>query len=552
MNTLAGFGDTLAGCVGALGGNPAEMLAAMAGGMNLIKNFNPLALLGIKLPNFDINLLNPVAQAWQLGGSMVPGAPNRVSSTPDVAGLLAKIFSSAATIGSIMSDFGFGKSEVDQADLAKRIPDPELPGPNGIEVGADGFKHMFNMIAAGAELMAIVHTAAQNAVAMTDAATAMSSIGPGATESQGKAALKKIIKSSQVSSMSCNGVLNEHLDDDSLSSAAKFHFMCKQMGQEDLHDEEALNPAGPAGDTAAGEQAMVNKIKAVLNVSGGQPHSVAKIAEKNKGGAKGNVLSPSIEDVVDDLPFTAMPDLYYDPTYRTFLQNFADATYTPNPGELRDLGMLLLLQSVEQKALFDTLKMTENVITDIENNPIRRQAHMGVLEKANAAGVANQSPYTYLAFGVVLTEGKPLTWIVEQFLRHHGDIRPLAEWMRDLQDIDFNTPIPLNLTDPEGVFSERDAAFESDLFTIANRDDASSTVLFMRQAADRYGHAMGYEFFVALAVQVLMTRMRNMIDADKTPEEVAEVAAVAKEMSEFLTHKAGIEELLAGLTEVEE
>lgn len=305
---LAGLGKSLKAC-----GEPLKELAAFAEGASsalngldtgtqeLISNLGKwLAEQMVKIPGVSatpegLNIQidpNPLAQIRKSVVSMVDDNPPRPPMTPDIMGLLAQLFGAAASFQFNAAKFGFGGSDIDKLDLLKRFDN--TANQRKAMAGAGPFKHLKNQKKVISEALKIAKTSAATTQVFITAAREIEKLGYDVSEEDAKNALEAIVESTQTLAVMDNAVLNENLEESSMSPIARGFYNCKSSKGNDIHSDELNHPTG--GDKTnptAITEALNQDLADIINTSVGLPNSVIQIAEEIRKTGRGTNTTPA-------------------------------------------------------------------------------------------------------------------------------------------------------------------------------------------------------------------------------------------------------------------
>jgi hypothetical protein len=313
-------------------------------------------------------------------------------------------------------------------------------------------------------------------------------------------------------------------------------------------DDPALNP--PTQEQL--EKDFLNTFSGGTGAAG-LPNSVATVGGANNpwGTADGSVLVPgtdgkipvvTVDQVFDGLPGSVLP-LDLTGEHRQLLAGYAVIN---GLDDFESLPILLLLKDQTGRSQFDRLKYLSALLEAQRLEPLMKRAHASLLTKTNNQGLRVDSPYTWLAEGLSLIgEYSLLTW-VEKFLLHDDtfDMRPIAAWWEQAQQIDFSTPIASGLTTDE--YNAAQISYTYLNLYAADALTNSELVLWLRIRADDTGGLAGYEFYLMTAVLTLIKRASAEILADG---DFVTVGKAAKVLADRLTHQELVDGLLDGLYE---
>lgn len=497
------------------------MSKALSGGMLWIKSLMPETA----VPNpFDPER---AANESQDGANKLQ--PPRPPVLPDEAAILGFLTMSATMIGfgaSIVTKlFKIGAGKVAEGALSRMSLDGEPVVPSA-------GRTMSNLAGATVEIVSHVKStddiikdcnslagAAQTAGTSNDPAALAAALAAGAN------ALARSIGS-------VNLAVNENLENP--SQTAIDHEACR------------TGPEGSgAGDTEPTQEEVEDGFKGIPDAPPGCHNSPCDIICGHRPPEDiddpDRTGPPTLDEILEQLPGGVLPGGVQDDGMEAVMQN-------PSEEEQALLALMFLIHTLGEKTSFFSLLNLWETLRSLLTNPELQAAHAGLKEKAIQQGYFANSPYTWLYEGALtLPENEdPVTWF-ERFLKHDltADIRPFAYWITSTDSRDEQVPLPSGLTQEE----LQAAQLSMDFYVLKGQDvfDFLALLIAMRQRADFYGKALGYEFFLAVTAMLYLMKCKASILAGEPEETFAVWGDKAKAAAEKLTQKDLVLSGFAGL-----
>lgn len=515
---------------------------------------------------------NPLALARASVPSMVDDSAPRPSVTPDIMGILGRLLGAASSFAFNFNKFTPGVSEVDKFDLVKRIQNGgAAPGaPAKRLVGADSFKHIDNQQKVIAEAVKIIQTNASATESIVAAARAMQKIGYDATEEDSKDALEKILEASQTMSAMQNAILNDDLEEASMTPIARDFYRCKAEDEEKLHSDATNHPSpNDRLNSTKIKEKLDSKLSEIVKAGPGLPNSFAQISDKLRNKTAGQP-SKTLAEVIAGLPALGVSSSYYTPEYLTKLNSFISDRSTPNTynlNELKYLPFYLIAKSsaTGSSSVKDGGIASFQLISGMIEFFLEKPQASIYIELANMS--VGNDPYGYVGRGLVALQAtkaqflsmpanKPnpgqvlkniqdlktanSVWSIgyfalESFLKHDNyDIRAFVEWLNQAQSVDRNLSMPADPRNTQSPYVI--AAIESEQFWFDNKailGQLGSLIMILRKSADAEGGPMGYEYFVTMSIHMLINEIRKELKKNLSEVSLAKIAHL-KEAAKFL------------------
>lgn len=498
-----------------------------------------IAQLVLLLPQALIipNPLDPARATWEarLGLSGMPSP--RPVILPEEGALLSFLSGAGMVVGFVSSLFGQflkpGAGPVDQESLYVNGVDASGQASN-VPLVPHPVMTIYSSVKAARQGLSQAKAAFAQAESLTRAAEAAKASARARTEAEYRAALAAWVAELEAGVASANLAVDPTLSNPTQVTLNKLACRASSIRDDNgktLPTQEEVE--AEAAKLAGAHDALYN--------------SVTDIASRHRPAATGSAVSA--RQVVNGLPASALPEAHTSNSEHQAL--LAGYTRVENSyDDIENLPLLLLLQSREERDSLAELQYIANKIETINTDVSYREAHLSLLQKAIDQGRNSNSPYTWLAKGLDLTSGYThVMQMIKHFLRHNkaSDIQPFARWLENSsQDVDFETPIPTGLSEIEA------AAAQESYFYLQTRAaatlTASALIVTLRRRADELGFDLGYEYIVAIALLMVLKKLKAAFVENASVSQIQEIAGQSEALLEYLTHADMFKAMIQGLT----